>query len=50
MIGPHQEKVSNIKPFINKYNCDTIKCASKTEGWKKFERNSLTIVLNALYK
>ena len=27
-IGKHPERVSNIKPFINKHNCDGIKYQS----------------------
>ena len=43
------EGVSNIKPFINKYNCDGIKYLSKLDDWKTFEENNPTIALNVLY-
>ena len=48
-IEPHSERVSNIKPFVNKYNWKGINYASKIDDWKTFEKNSLTIALNILY-
>ena len=42
-------RVSNIKPFINKYNCQGINYPSKLDDRKKFEKNNLTIALNILY-
>ena len=43
------ERVSNIKPFINKYNWEGINHPSKIVDWKTFEKNDLTIVLNILH-
>ena len=43
------ERVSNIKPFINKYNSKGINYPSKIDDWKTFEKNNLTIALNILY-
>ena len=43
------ERVSNIKPFINKYNWKGINYPSKIDDWKTFEKNNLTIALNILY-
>ena len=41
---------SNIKPFINKYNCDRINYPPKMYDWKTtFQENNLTIVFNVLY-
>ena len=34
------ERISNIKPFINKYNWEKINYSSKIDDWKKFEKNS----------
>ena len=48
-IESDPERVSNIKPFINKYNWEKTDYPSKIDGWKKFEKNNLTIVLNILY-
>ena len=30
------ERVSNNKPFINKYNCNEKNYPSKIENWKRF--------------
>ena len=43
------ERVSNIKPFINKYNWKRINYPSKIDDWKTFEKNNPTIALNILY-
>ena len=43
------ERISNIKPFINKYNWKGTNYSSKTDDWKTFEKNNLTIYLNILY-
>ena len=43
------ERVSNIKPFINKYNWKGINYSSKLDDWKTFEKNNVTIALNILY-
>ena len=44
-----EERVSNIIPFINKYNWEGINYPSKIDDWKTFEKNNLTIALNILY-
>ena len=38
------ERVSNIKPFINKYNWEKLNYPSKIDDWKR-----LAIALNILY-
>ena len=43
------DRVSNIEPFINKFNWDGIKYPSKIENWKKFESNNPTFLLVVLY-
>ena len=48
-IESHPERVSNIKPFINKYNWKGINYPSKRDDWKAFEKNNPTITLNILY-
>ena len=40
------ERVSNTKLFINKYNWEEIKYTTKTDDWKKIEKNYPTIALN----
>ena len=48
-IESHPEIVSNIKPFINKYNWKGINYPSKIDDWKTFEKNNTTVVLNILF-
>ena len=43
------EKVSIIKPFINKYYWEGINYPSKIDDWKTFEKNNQRIALNILY-
>ena len=45
----HLERVSTIKPFINKYNWKGINYPSKLSDWKTFEKNSSIIALNILH-
>ena len=40
------EIVSNIKPFINKYNWKGINYPTKIDEWKIFEKNNPTVALN----
>ena len=47
-IENHPERISNIEPFINQYNWKGIDFPAGIKGWKKFERNNKTIVLNVL--
>ena len=47
-IDNHPERVSKIKPFIEKYNWEDINFPSTGEVWKKFEPNS-EVALNILY-
>ena len=39
----NSERVSNIKPFINKYNWKRINYPSKIDDWKMFEKNNPNI-------
>ena len=45
----HPERISNIKPLINKYKWKGINYPSKTDDWKTFEKNNPIIALNILY-
>ena len=47
--GKHGERITKIKPFINKYKWEEINFPSGKDGWKKFEKNNVTIALNVLY-
>ena len=44
-----QERVSNILPFINKYNWGEIKQPPKIADWKTLEKNNPTIALDVLF-
>ena len=48
-MGKNSERMTKIKPFINKYKWKGIHFSSEKDNWKKFEKNSLTTGLNVLY-
>ena len=48
-IGNNPERISNIKPFINKYNWKGIDFPARIKDWKKFEENNKEVGLNILY-
>ena len=48
-IGKHLQRISKIKPFINKHNWKGINQPSKKNYWKKFKKNNPTFALNVLY-
>ena len=43
------QRITKIKPFINKYNWEGINFSSKNDDLKTFEKNNVTIALNVLY-
>ena len=48
-IESNPERVSNIKPFINKFDWEGINYPLKKDESKMFERNNLTTAVNILY-
>ena len=48
-IENHPERISNIEPFIDKYNWKDIDFPVGIKAWKKFEQNNKEIALNILY-
>ena len=40
LIEDHPERISKIKPFIDKYNWKEIDFPSHSKDWKKFESNN----------
>ena len=48
-IKKDPQKMTNIKPFINKYKLEGINSPSEKDDWKRFEKNNVTIALNVLY-
>ena len=47
-INDHPERISKIKPFIEKYNRKDIDFPSTSKDWKKFELNN-EVALNILH-
>ena len=48
-IENHPERISNIKPVIDKYNRKGIDFPAGIKDWKKFEENNKEVALNILY-
>ena len=48
-IGKDLQRISKIKPSINKYNWEGIEFPVWPKDWKQFEQNNKTISLNILY-
>ena len=48
-IKTNPERISKLKPYINKYNWEGINFPAGSKEWQKFERNNDTIALNVLY-
>ena len=40
--------ITKIKPYINESNREWINFPSTKDGWKKFEKNNVTIARNVL--
>ena len=49
IIETHPERISKLKPYINKYNWERIEFPAGPKEWKKFERNNKIIALNILF-
>ena len=43
------QRISKLKPYINKYNWEGIDFPAGPKEWIKFEKNNKTIALNVLY-
>ena len=48
-IEKHPERISKLKPYINKYNWEGIDFRAGPKEWQKFERNNKTNALNILF-
>ena len=48
-IETDPERISKLKPYINKYNWEGIEFPVGPKDWIKFERNNKTIALNILF-
>ena len=49
IIESNPQRISKLKPYINKYNWERIHFPAGSKEWQKFERNNDTIALNILY-
>ena len=43
------QRTTKIKTFINKCNWEVINFSSEKDDWIKYQKNNVTIALNALY-
>ena len=43
------ERISKLKPYINRYNWEGIEFPAGPKDWKKFEQNNKANVLNTLF-
>ena len=48
-IKKDPQRITKVKPFVNKYNWEGINYPSEKNDWKKFEKINVTIALNVLY-
>ena len=48
-IEKHPERISKLKPYIDKYNWQGIDFPAGPKEWQKFERNNKTVALNILF-
>ena len=48
-LEKNPERITKIKPFIDKYDWEGINYPSEKDDQKKFEQNNLTVALNVLY-
>ena len=48
-IETHPERISKLKPYINRNNWEGIEFPAGPKDWKKFERNNKKTALNILF-
>ena len=48
-INKDRQRITKIKPFINKYYWEGINFSSEKDDWKRVEKNNVTIAVNVLY-
>ena len=49
MICKYHQKISKLRPFINKYDQKGKNYQGRTDDWKRFEKNNPTIAINVSY-
>ena len=48
-IEKDPQRISKLKPYINKYNWEGINFPARSKEWRKVKQNNDTIALNILY-
>ena len=48
-IERNPQRISNLKPFVNRYNWKDIEFPSHSKDWGKFKQNNKSIALNILF-
>ena len=48
-IEKNPQRISKLKPYINKYNWERLNFPRRSKERQKFEQNNHTIALNVLY-
>ena len=48
-IKKDPQRITKVKAFINKYNWEGINYPLQKDDWEQFEKNNVTIPLNAFY-
>ena len=48
-IEKDPQRISKLKPYINKYDWDGIKFPAGSKEWQKLEKNNDTLALSILY-
>ena len=43
------QRITKVKPFLNKYNWEGINYLSEKDDWKKFEENNVTMAVNFFF-
>ena len=43
------QRITKIKPYINKCNWEGVNFPSRKDDWKKFEESNVAIAFNVLY-
>ena len=48
-IKKDPQEITKTKPFINRYNRKKVSFSSEKDGWKKIEKNNVTIAFHTLH-
>ena len=48
-IRKNPERITKIKPVVNKYKLEGINFPSEKDAWKKYKKNNVMTALNVFY-